>query len=118
MKALPNPQLSEIVQSLGPSFRERAGACDSAGSFVSENYQELKRHKLLSAGVPRDLGGGGASHSELCHLLRELAHHCGSTSLALSMHTHLLAAAVFRHMRGQPGEALLRKVAAGELVLV
>jgi alkylation response protein AidB-like acyl-CoA dehydrogenase len=118
MTALPNPQLSEIVRSLGPSFRERAGACDTAGSFVAENYQDLKRHKLLSVGVPRDLGGGGASHSELCHMLRDLAQYCGSTALALSMHTHLLAAAVFRHLKGQPGEALLRKVAGAELVLV
>jgi acyl-CoA dehydrogenase len=34
------------------------------------------------------------------------------------MHTHLVAAAVWRHRHGQPAEALLRKVAASELVLV
>lgn len=34
------------------------------------------------------------------------------------MHTHLVATAVWRHAHGQPGEALLRKVASSELVLV
>lgn len=51
-------------------------------------------------------------------MLRELAHYCGATALALSMHTHLVAAAVWRHRHGQPAEALLRKIAASELVLV
>ena len=72
----------------------------------------------MSALVPSELGGGGASHGEVCQMLRELAHHCGSTALALSMHTHLVAAAVWRHKHGQPAEALLRKIAASELVLV
>jgi acyl-CoA dehydrogenase len=34
------------------------------------------------------------------------------------MHQHLLAAAVWRYRRGQPGEALLRRIAEQELVLV
>ena len=72
----------------------------------------------MSALVPSELGGGGATHGEVCQVLRELAHHCGSTALALSMHTHLVAAAVWRHKHGQPAEALLRKIAASELVLV
>ena len=51
-------------------------------------------------------------------MLREIAHHCGSTALALSMHTHLVAAAVWRHNHGQPAEALAAKGRRGELVLV
>ncbi len=108
----------DIVRALGPGFAERAAAHDQEGRFVFDNYAQLEQHRMFSAGVPSELGGGGASHSQLCHMLRELAHHCGSTALALSMHTHLLAAAVFRYRNGQPGEALLRKVAASELVLI
>ncbi|MFZ5890703.1 MAG: acyl-CoA dehydrogenase family protein [Myxococcota bacterium] len=111
-------ELRDVVAKLGPIFSERAAQYDADGRFVAENYQLLKEHKLLSAAVPAELGGGGASHSEICHMLRELAHHCGSTALALSMHSHLVATTVFRHRQGQPGEALLRKVAAAELVLV
>jgi len=110
--------ISEVVQALGPAFAERAARHDLEGSFVGENYRELKEHKVFSAGVPAELGGGGASHRELCEALRELGKYCGSTALALSMHTHLVAAQVWRHRHGMPAEALLRKVAAGQLVLV
>jgi alkylation response protein AidB-like acyl-CoA dehydrogenase len=72
----------------------------------------------MSALVPSELGGGGATHGEVCQTLREMAHYCGSTALALSMHTHLVAANVWRHKHGQPAEALLRKIAASELVLL
>jgi len=108
----------DTVRKIGPSLAERAAACDVEGRFVSENYEIMKRAKLFSAGVPSELGGGGASHGTLCQIIREVAHYCGSSALALSMHTHLVAAAVWRHKHGQPAEALLRKIAAGELVLV
>jgi alkylation response protein AidB-like acyl-CoA dehydrogenase len=108
----------DIVDRLGPHFAARAPAADVEGRFVRDNYAELKEAKLMSALVPADLGGGGAGHGEICQALRALAHHCGSTALALSMHTHLVAAAVWRHKHGQPAEALLRKIAASELVLV
>ena len=109
---------SDVVRTLGPAFADRAAALDREGRFAAENYAVLKEHRLFSAGVPADLGGGGASYRELCELLRELSHFCSSTALALSMHTHLVALSVWRHRQGQPAEALLRKIAATELVLV
>ena len=90
------------ARELGPGFQARAAEHDESGRFVADNYNALKERKLFSAGVPKDLGGGGASHTDLCEMLRELAHFCPSTALALSMHTHLLAAAVWRNLHGQP----------------
>ena len=107
-----------VARHLGPTFAARAAAHDADDSFVADNYAELKRHKVFSAGVPAELGGGGASHAELCALLRELAHACGSTALALSMHTHLLAAVVWRWRQGQAVEPLLRRIANEETVLI
>src|SRR6476659_1320745 len=104
----PNPFIAS-VREIGPAFADRAAGFDQSGSFVAENYRDLKAKKLISAGVPKDLGGGGATHSELCEMLRELAHFCPSTALALSMHTHLVAGAVWRHMQGQPTAPLLSK---------
>jgi alkylation response protein AidB-like acyl-CoA dehydrogenase len=106
------------ARELGPRFAERAPLLDQSGGFVEENYRELKALKLMSAGIPAELGGGGASHNELCDMLRTLAHYCPSTALALSMHTHLVSAAVWRHLHGQPAAALLGKVVEAERVLV
>jgi acyl-CoA dehydrogenase len=52
-------------------------------------------------------------------VLRELAHHDASAALALSMHTHLVAAAAWRWYHGDTGgEGLLRRVAAEDLILI
>jgi alkylation response protein AidB-like acyl-CoA dehydrogenase len=110
---------SEVVRELGPRFAARAAAHDAHDSFVADNYAELRERRVFSAGIPLELGGGGASHQELCDMLRTLAHSCTSTALALAMHTHPLATAVWRWRHEQaPVEGFLRRVAAEELVLV
>lgn len=106
------------AREVGPAFAETAGAADRERRFVAENYTTLADSGILGALVPSELGGGGASHGEGCELLRELAHFCPSTALALSMHQHLVAATVWRHLHQMPGEALLRRVATEHLVLV
>ena len=107
-------RLAEIA----PRIAAQAARHDAEGSFVSDNTALLKAQGFFSLGVPRALGGGGASHADLCALVRRLGRLCGSTALAFSMHTHLVAAAVWRWRHGQPAEALLRRVADEELVLV
>jgi alkylation response protein AidB-like acyl-CoA dehydrogenase len=107
-----------VVRELGPTFAARAAEHDDADRFVAQNYADLQARRVFSAGVPLELGGGGASHAELCAMLRELAHWCASTALALAMHTHLVATTVWRWKQGQPAAPLLKRVADGEIVLV
>lgn len=111
-------ELRALVAELRPVLADAAARHDRDGSFVVEHYDRFKERRVFSLGVPAELGGGGASHAELCWLLRELGEACGSTALALSMHQHLVAATVFRHRRGEGGEPLLRRVANEQLVLV
>jgi alkylation response protein AidB-like acyl-CoA dehydrogenase len=107
-----------LARQLATEFAPRAAAHDADDSFVAENFDILKQHSIFAAGVPQELGGGGATHTELAAFLRELAHQCGSTALALSMHTHLVAATVWRWRQGQPVEPLLRRVVDKQLVLI
>ena len=95
-----------------------AAECDRGDVFVAGNYDVLKEHKVFSALVPSDLGGGGVRHSAMCAFLRRLARYCPSTTLALSMHQHLVAAALYHHRNGRPGKKLLQRVAADETVLI
>lgn len=109
-----------VACELGPRFAERAQAHDESDSFVAENYAEMREAKLFSAAVPAELGGGGASYQDICSVVREIAHHCGSTALAFTMHSHLLATFIWRHRHNAtpPAEPLLRRIAAEEMVLV
>ena len=108
----------QLTHELGKLFAARADRHDKDGSFVFEHYEELKVHKYFSAAVPEEFGGGGVSHAEMCDMLRILAHYCGSTALALAMHQHLVAAAVWRYKHKGEAVAMLQKVAHDQLVLV
>jgi alkylation response protein AidB-like acyl-CoA dehydrogenase len=105
------------IESLGPQFAKRAAEHDEEDTFVAENFNALKEHKVFSAVVPKELGGGGVSHREMSAGLRSLGRHCGSTALSLSMHQHVVAAQVWNHLNGKPAK-ILEKVAANELVLI
>lgn len=106
------------AQDVGPQLAEYAKRHDDEGSFVEEGYRALKEAGLFKALVPQDLGGGGAGLGDVCACIAELATYCGSTALAYSMHSHLVATTVWKHKKGQPGEALLKKVVEKDLVLV
>lgn len=107
-----------LARDLGSEFAPRAAAHDADDSFVAENYDILKAYHIFSAPVPQELGGGGASHAELCEFLRVLGQSCGSTALALSMHMHLLAATVWRWHQGHPVEPLLKRIVQEQTVLI
>jgi alkylation response protein AidB-like acyl-CoA dehydrogenase len=108
-----------IVREIGPGFAERIAENDAQDKFVADNYVVMKQRGLFTAGVPAELGGGGATHPELCTMIRELAHHCSSTALALSMHTHLVAGLAYMWRAGNKApEGMLKRVAAENLVLV
>jgi alkylation response protein AidB-like acyl-CoA dehydrogenase len=111
--------LVDRAVAIGPRLAEHAARHDVDGSFVSEAYDALRDAGLLKAAVPVELGGEGATIAELTALQRELAHHCGATSLASSMHQHVVCFTAWRYRRGLPGaEATLRKVAEDGLLLV
>jgi alkylation response protein AidB-like acyl-CoA dehydrogenase len=116
--AKPTLDLQALVQIIGPRFAEGAAERDAGDVFVAEHYDVLKHHKIFSALVPADLGGGGLRHGSMCTFLRQLAHYSPSTALALSMHQHLVAAAAYNHRQGRPGKKLLERVAADEAVLI
>jgi len=110
--------LTAILDDVGPRFRAQAAELDDTDGFIGDNYEALRKRKVFSALVPAAYGGGGARHAEMCDFLRALAHHCPSTALALSMHQHLVSAAVANDRAGRPGRALLDKVAGGDVILV
>jgi alkylation response protein AidB-like acyl-CoA dehydrogenase len=106
---------------LSKVFAARAAHHDELGSFVAENYDDLRAAGLIEAAVPAELGGGGASLPELCEMLRLLAHGCSSTALAFAMHTHQVAIPAWRWHNTpevRPAvEQLLRRVATEKIVI-
>lgn len=108
----------ELSHQLGETFEKRAQKNDEDGSFVFANYEDLKKHRFFSAAIPKEFGGGGISHSEMCNIIRTLAHYCSSTALAFSMHQHLIAAANWKFKNQNTGQSMLENVAKNQLVLI
>ncbi|MBX9457507.1 MAG: acyl-CoA dehydrogenase family protein [Rhizobium sp.] len=110
----------QIAQSLAPEIAARSVQADEDDCFVSENYALLKEAGLVEAGVPQELGGGGASIRELAEMLRILARSCGSTALAFAMHTHQVAIPAWRwrYQNVTAVEPLLRRVASERIILL
>jgi len=106
------------AETLAKRFGERAGEHDSSGQFVARNYTDLKEGRFFAAGIPKELGGGGASFSELCSIVRTIGRECGSTALSFAMHSHTVMANVYKYRRGDETAAnTLRKIAANGLVI-
>jgi alkylation response protein AidB-like acyl-CoA dehydrogenase len=122
MKASPTQSVIEIARELGSVFAGRANVEVDEDQYVAENIALLKTSGLVEAGVPAELGGGGADVDTLAAMLRALAYHCGSTGLAFSMHTHQVAIPAWRWKHQGAAKAavepLLKRIATERIMLL
>ena len=118
--ARPRRGTMEVAHELAAIFGRRADESADEDRFVADNFALLKASGLVEAGVPAELGGGGADVDELANMLRTLGYHCGSTALAFSMHSHQVAIAAWRwrHQKATSVEPLLRRIARERILIV
>ena len=119
MTTLTELNLQKILLELGQEIERQGVIYDAENKFAQSNFSLLKEAGVYKALIPADLGGGGVSYSELCYFLKDLAQYCPSTSLALSMHMHLVAVLVFKHMNGDGAATkTLNAVVEKDLILL
>jgi len=100
MDTLDNPLHS--IRSITVEVAARHAAdVDQKSRFPTETIAALKQARLLSAAVPRELGGGGANMQELAATCATLAQGCGSSGMILAMH-HIQVACLVRHAAQAP----------------
>lgn len=108
-----------LAELLGQQFAAKEAIADAEDLFVADNIAQLKASGFTAAGVPTELGGGGASFTDLCGALRVLGRYSSSTALAVSMHTHQVMVPTWRwHHQQAPVEGLLKRVVTEQLILV
>jgi alkylation response protein AidB-like acyl-CoA dehydrogenase len=111
--------LQNILRELGPEIEKHGLVYDAENKFAEKNFTLLKGEGVYKALIPVELGGGGVAYSELCYFLKDLAKYCPSTSLTLSMHMHLIAVLVFKHVNGDVAATkTLQAVVEKELILL
>jgi len=74
---------------------------DARARFPQETVDALRAARLLSAPVPRELGGAGCSMLELGLLCSTLSQACGASGMVLAMH-YIEVACIARHGMTSP----------------
>jgi acyl-CoA dehydrogenase len=97
--------------------QRNAEAVDGEARFPHESLQAAREQQLLSIMVPTELGGEGASVSDVADVCYILARSCGSTAMIFAMH-QIMVAILVRHVRHSPWHSsLLRRLSSEQLLL-
>jgi len=75
---------------------KHAADVDTQARFPRESIDALRAAGILSAPVPKALGGGGCSMRELALLCSTLSQACASSGMVLAMH-YIQVACIARH---------------------
>jgi acyl-CoA dehydrogenase len=96
---------------------KHAGAVDRESRFPAEAIAGARAERLLSAAVPREFGGEGASISDIADVCYVLGRACASTAMIFAMHQTKVAC-ITRHGRGSAWhQALMRRMCSEQLLL-
>jgi acyl-CoA dehydrogenase len=90
-------ELSVAVERIANEVaRSAAVDVDARARFPSETIDALRQARVLSAAVPAELGGAGASVPELARMCTLLAQQCASSAMVLAMH-HIQVLSIANH---------------------
>jgi acyl-CoA dehydrogenase len=91
---------AEFIEAVRKVAAEVASAhaadVDAKARFPIETLAALREYHVLSAAVPRELGGPGCNLQELSQMCATLGQHCGSSAMVLAMH-YIQLACIARH---------------------
>src|SRR6476661_494569 len=90
-------QLLEAVRKVASGVAAaQAPDVDARARFPIETLAALREDRVLSAAVPRELGGPGCTMEQLSQLCSTLAQSCASSAMVLAMH-YIQLACIARH---------------------
>lgn len=94
-----------------------AEAVDKEGRFPHEAIAACKEARLLSAMIPVEFGGEGASMSEIAEVCAILGQKCASSAMVFAMH-QIKASSLIWHGREAPWhQGFMRRISSEQLLL-
>jgi len=117
----PTHKTSELVAKAHSIAHEiaskHAADVDVKARFPQESVDAMKQAKLLSAGVPKELGGAGANLTELTAMCFTLGQACSSSAMVLAMHLIQVACVVRHGQNDKFFDGYLREIVEKQLLL-
>jgi acyl-CoA dehydrogenase len=108
--------LSDVRQVAGEFAAANADSVDREARFPTETIDALREVKALSALIPAEHGGGGASFEAVAEACFELGRRCGSSAMVFAMH-QIQVAVIVRHLDSGWFEGYLRQVAEDQRLI-
>ncbi len=107
-------QAKQIAQEIAANYADEV---DQQARFPTETVQALKQARLLSAYIPPELGGAGASLSELVQICETLGRHCASSAMIFAMHQIQVITLVHHGMQQTWMRDYLKQIAAHQYLI-
>jgi acyl-CoA dehydrogenase len=112
------PSLIESAKKVGQAVASvHADAVDKEARFPKEAFDALKEQKLLSAYVPKELGGAGATIEDIVAICHALGHSCASTAMIYAMHQIQVACVVHHGLQANWHRDFLKDLVKSQLLL-
>ncbi|MDK4705494.1 MULTISPECIES: acyl-CoA dehydrogenase family protein [unclassified Rhizobium] len=96
---------------------QHADAVDAEGRFPREAVDAMRAEKLLSIQIPADLGGEGASMTEIAELCSILGQACAASAMVFAMHQIKLSSLVEHGVDSDWHRDFMRRIAREQLLL-
>ncbi|MQB45757.1 acyl-CoA dehydrogenase family protein [Rhizobium sp. ICMP 5592] len=96
---------------------KHADAVDVEGRFPREAVEAMRAEKLLSIQIPADLGGEGASITEIAELCSILGQACAASAMVFAMHQIKLSSLVEHGAGSDWHRDFMRRIAREQLLL-
>jgi acyl-CoA dehydrogenase len=94
-----------------------AEAVDRDARFPQRAFDAARQHRLLGVQIPLELGGDGATISDITDMCYTLGRACASTAMIFAMHQTKVACLVRHGADSRYHEMLMRRVASEQLLL-
>ena len=115
--SLDRADLRSVAAGIGQDVAGPAAAdVDRQARFPRESIEALRDARMLSAYVPTECGGAGASLAEIAGAVEALGQQCASTAMIFAMH-QIQVACLVRHGRTGYWRALTGEIADAQLLL-
>jgi acyl-CoA dehydrogenase len=113
----PGERLAEIAHRVAETVTGPAAYdVDLEARFPNESLAALKKERVLSALVPVDQGGMGASLTDISYMIRVLSRSCAATGSFVGMHTEQVFV-LLKYGTTEPLRNVVKEVVDGQLLI-
>ncbi|MFO1114701.1 MAG: acyl-CoA dehydrogenase family protein [Beijerinckiaceae bacterium] len=105
---------AQLVAAVASQYSDQV---DKEGRFPTEAVRAMKEARLLSAYIPREFGGEGASLAEIAEVCSVISQSCSSAGMTFAMHQIKVSSLISHGCEADWHRDFMRRVSAEQLLV-